>query len=703
MSMSSSNPSIPNTRHSTFRAPTEQPAGLGTWGSKSESEFTDSSGNLFSLYLSHAEKYDRDQTERWKADADGILVFTGLFAAALATFVIDSYKSLLPDSGGNTVVLLAQISRQLDGLSNGNGSHPSLNPSFQFPSQSTFQPPASAVWVNVFWFLSLVISLFCALLATLQQRWARRYLRLTQPQVAIHKRARIRSFFAEGVTRFQVPVAIEAIPALLHVSVFLFLAGLVISLFSIHHTVAYVVLAASTGGAMVYTVITVMPVIYHDCPYTSPFTAPAWYISRKVALGLLYITNNVVDLVWRCTGSARKSAKSPLHGKLESYKTRLSKSMTKAANDAAMHSDSQMDARALGWTLDRLDEESELEEFAAGIPGFARSLEVKDTASILQNAQKYNSLYRSLYRHIVMLLVRAAKPWLIPDSKRLPEPVRQRRMAICLEALYYIPDAIEQVLERVAYHDTKKVTAFFSPILQSVESWLIAERLAVPNKRIDQNVTIGAQCVAAVFATRLPGEEARPILMRHLKIQKSDANTLDHYLEHFDSLLLTNLNRFLKTTALPYIDKLEMEKFDIMIISTVHIIKQLKWTHATDELRLEFETLRAKVKSIATPPSPTWAAGANAKKLLEELSILVPNAPTAAGPSSSSSAAAAAATPSPNMDARSSVAPLAPVYSPLPQASSPRSLSIVTPNIVSMPSPGSPSSYPPISHRSHAR
>jgi hypothetical protein len=43
--------------------------------SESDSSFTDSSSTLFSLYLSHAEKYDKDQAESWKAGADGILLF----------------------------------------------------------------------------------------------------------------------------------------------------------------------------------------------------------------------------------------------------------------------------------------------------------------------------------------------------------------------------------------------------------------------------------------------------------------------------------------------------------------------------------------------------------------------------------------------------------------------------------------------------
>ena len=86
-----------------------------------------------------------------------------------------------------------------------------------------FSPPRYAIWVNSLWFLSLVISLTCALLATLLQQWARRYLTTTQPpRLSPHKRARIRSFFADGVERFRLPLAVETLPTLLHVSLFLF-------------------------------------------------------------------------------------------------------------------------------------------------------------------------------------------------------------------------------------------------------------------------------------------------------------------------------------------------------------------------------------------------------------------------------------------------------------------------------------------------
>ena len=87
------------------------------------------------------------------------------------------------------------------------------NTSVSFPaSPPLFSPPAYAIWVNSLWFLSLVISVTCALLATLLQQWARRYLKVTQTRSSLHKRARIRSFFAEGVGNSNLSNMVELLP-----------------------------------------------------------------------------------------------------------------------------------------------------------------------------------------------------------------------------------------------------------------------------------------------------------------------------------------------------------------------------------------------------------------------------------------------------------------------------------------------------------
>ena len=95
-----------------------------------------------------------------------------------------------------------------------------------------FSPPRSAIWVNSLWFLSFVISLTCALLATSLHQWSNRYLMVTQPAWSSpDNRARIRAFYAEGTEQMHVPWVVEALPMLLHLSVFLFFGGLVIFFF----------------------------------------------------------------------------------------------------------------------------------------------------------------------------------------------------------------------------------------------------------------------------------------------------------------------------------------------------------------------------------------------------------------------------------------------------------------------------------------
>src|ERR1700677_2258629 len=81
---------------------------------QAESSYTDGSGALFSMYLDRAEEEDRRVAERWKGDADGILVFvrscyrprghdadtllqTGLFSATVASFLVGTYQSLQPN------------------------------------------------------------------------------------------------------------------------------------------------------------------------------------------------------------------------------------------------------------------------------------------------------------------------------------------------------------------------------------------------------------------------------------------------------------------------------------------------------------------------------------------------------------------------------------------------------------------------------
>ncbi|KAH9021507.1 hypothetical protein EDB85DRAFT_2188729, partial [Lactarius pseudohatsudake] len=209
--------------------------------------------------------------------ADGILIFTGLFSAAVASLISVSIQDIRPNPQDTSNFYLANIYRTL--------ADPASNISDSLPaSPPPFSPPNYAIWVNALLFLSLVISISCALLATLLQQWARRYLKVTQPRYSLHKRARIRAFFAEGVDRFLLPWAVEALPTLLHVSLFLFFAGISVFLWNVDLTIFKAVVSWIGICTVLYGFITFFPVFRHDSPYNTPLSLPAWHIVAAISL-----------------------------------------------------------------------------------------------------------------------------------------------------------------------------------------------------------------------------------------------------------------------------------------------------------------------------------------------------------------------------------------------------------------------------------
>ncbi|KAI0298931.1 hypothetical protein BC826DRAFT_89618 [Russula brevipes] len=139
---------------------------------ESEFEFTDSSGPLFSIYLKLAEEEDKKIAERWRADAGGILIFAGLFSAAVAQLVVVSIRDLKPHPQATSDFYLENIYGL---LANPDASRNTSVPSLP-AKPPPFSPTGAAIWVNSLWFLSLTISLTSALLATLQLLWADRYI-----------------------------------------------------------------------------------------------------------------------------------------------------------------------------------------------------------------------------------------------------------------------------------------------------------------------------------------------------------------------------------------------------------------------------------------------------------------------------------------------------------------------------------------------
>ncbi|ESK87248.1 hypothetical protein Moror_5784 [Moniliophthora roreri MCA 2997] len=110
----------------------------------------------------------RNLVKNWKEDIDTLLVFAGLFSAAVSALVIESYQWLSEDPTDTVVFLLTQTSLQLSG---------SQSISLEWPP---FKADPSSVRINRFWFLSRFISPTSALFGLLFKQWVREHQRNMQ-------------------------------------------------------------------------------------------------------------------------------------------------------------------------------------------------------------------------------------------------------------------------------------------------------------------------------------------------------------------------------------------------------------------------------------------------------------------------------------------------------------------------------------------
>ena len=332
-------------------------------------DFDDNANAMWSLHLGEAKSHDEARFHSLKDDMDSVLIFVrvlylsssstpisciiskaGLFSAALTSFLADSTNSLQVDPTQQMVyyqqqivALLAQISQQVSPIA----PHVSI-PSAPPPPYPTFSPNPSDVRVNVFWFMSLIFSLFAALLATLVQQWVRDYMHVFQRYSNPLKSARLRQYLYEGAEGWYMPIVAESVPGLVHVSLFLFFIGLGDSLLSINTTVGVTTIIPITICGLMYILSTFAPVINPQSPFQNPFSGLIWYLKQKVH------PRHYLD---RTSGGSLKAVSSSLsQGQMQ---------LAMEENDGRK----DRDVRAIRWLIDNRTEDDEMESFAIAIPG----------------------------------------------------------------------------------------------------------------------------------------------------------------------------------------------------------------------------------------------------------------------------------------------------------------------------------------------
>lgn len=138
------------------------------------------------------------------------------------------------------------------------------------PADTTAGPSGFDIWVNALWFTSLTLSLGTALIAVLVKQWLYQYMSMISGTA--RDRSLIRYYRFEGLQKWHVLTIIGILPIVLHIALGLFLAGLVIFLIPLNTPLACVVGFITLGVYTLYAVSNILPLVYIQCPYRTPFS-----------------------------------------------------------------------------------------------------------------------------------------------------------------------------------------------------------------------------------------------------------------------------------------------------------------------------------------------------------------------------------------------------------------------------------------------
>ena len=333
------------------------------------------------------------------------------------------------------------------------------------------------------WILSLIVSIACALLAMLTQQWARLYVELPQLRTTPRERAYLRSFLFFGLKRSGISAAVELIPTLLHLSVFLFFVGLVIFLFTIFRTVAIIISVAVGIFSVVYIALTILPCVHLDHLYRTPLSSSSWYMWHTVVRYLMALCLGAeeffhvpdVFVAWR----------DKFEDYVKDHDRQRSDGLKKSVANRAQVTPEYQELQALNWLLrvPALSEDSTFQNFVSTL--------TEDTVPRLLPPQAPDFQFNSPFSHRFRDLLWTC----LPGSTGLTSDARQHRLLTCLDAIY----------SGVRGYNVAPLDQSGGPIPYDIRFYFADLRImrALWSEQSSATIRIRARCICALLARRV--------------------------------------------------------------------------------------------------------------------------------------------------------------------------------------------------------
>ncbi|KAI9465052.1 hypothetical protein BJY52DRAFT_761577 [Lactarius psammicola] len=549
---------------------------------QNEPKLIDGSVPLFSMYNERSKKHDERMAESWKGDAESILVFTGLFSAAVAQLLGSSLQNLQLNPQDASTFYLARIYQLTP------GSNASSIPLPDDPA--TFKPPRTAIWVSTLWSLSLVISLTCALLATLLQQWARRYLRITQKRNDPQKRAQIRELMRQALKKsVRLRWMVELLPALLHISVFLFLAGFVTYLFAFNHLVAKLAGACTGISSLLYLYISLAPIYSRDSSYYTPLTPLVWVVTMGI-MSQIFRLRHFAASHWPCLGDTVRIRKS-----LRVYYRRVLDGMTADIEDLADAYSSHLATSVVLSTFRSLDGDDDIGRFLSSIPGFYASARVR------LGGDTFDQCNSDLLPGSITSFMDRVLSYNIPDSEK------QNRVAIYSRAISSNPLLLQSTFQRTLQTPSSDIFRYADFVRLALEQL---------HRNDDPWVKDYAQCIVAIAInrTRLDNDAWTDIAGRYLQPQHAQYQHDGHNLRLCNLIYLT---KRLKVSRLD--NSNQFKRGGVWYNALVEAAWDLDIGSTALELRYEFRGLWSELVDVVNNLQMSNTTRLNASGILELL------------------------------------------------------------------------------------
>ncbi|KAJ6476618.1 hypothetical protein DFH09DRAFT_1216341 [Mycena vulgaris] len=219
---------------------------------KAKPVVTDKETVFWTAYKRLADEHDREFHQKYSTDLDTSLIFAGLFSAVSSAFIIQIQPEVRPGADNS-------------------------------------QPPTIIVAAQSLLYISFSTTLLATLLAVLGKQWLMHY---GEAERGLERQRKL-----EGVLKWRFNMVMQMFLLLLQFALFIFAAALAVYLWTVHHTLALIVIVLASVGTIAYVTLLISAIRYPDSPFQTPLARIVKILMEQLFTTVALLIQLLLDIL----------------------------------------------------------------------------------------------------------------------------------------------------------------------------------------------------------------------------------------------------------------------------------------------------------------------------------------------------------------------------------------------------------------------